>query len=102
MTEAMRTTIMGSIGSILSRVPVTAEEPDNVVSLPRPTLDDLERELIDARNAVISAGVECDRAAMIYTERLRILEAARVRMAERMKEVDGKLEFTRQYPEIES
>jgi hypothetical protein len=98
MTEARRT----RWGAILSGVPKTTPPDDNVVHMPRPTLDELERQLVDARNAVISAGVECDRAAMVYTERLRILDAARVRMTERMKEVDGKLEFVRQYPEIET
>lgn len=99
MTEIKRT----RWGSILSGVPKSAPpEDDNVVHMALPCLNDLHRQLIDAQNGVIDAGVECDRAAMVYNERIKILDAARTRMAERMKEVDGKLEFVRQYPEIET
>jgi len=96
----MTTTRRGTWGRILSGVP-QSEPNDNVVHMPRPTLDDLERQLIDAQNGVIDAGVECDRAAMVYTERLKVLEAARAKMAERLKESCIKAEFTQHFPEIE-
>ena len=98
MTEVKRT----RWGAILSGVPKSEPPGDNVVHMALPDLNDLHRQLIDANNAVIDAGVECDRAAMVYNERIKILDAARTRMAERLKDVDGKLEFVRQYPEIET
>ena len=98
MTEARRT----RWGTILSGVPKSAPHDDNVVHMPRPTLDELERQLIDAQNGVIDAGVECDRAAMVYNERTKSLATARVRMIERLKDCDAKVEFIRDYPEIET
>ena len=89
-------------GAILSGVPKSSPPDGNVVQMPRPTLDELERQLIDANNSVIDAGIECDRAAMVYNERTKALEAARARMAERLKDCDALVQFVRQYPEIET
>lgn len=82
-------------------VKTDAEEhpSDNVVHMPRPTLDDLETQLIDAQNAVISAEVECERAARIYADRLEQLKASRLRISERMKECGARVEFPQSFPE---
>ncbi len=84
-----------------NRVPKTSDADGNVVQMPRQTLDELERQLIDAQNAVINAGVECDRAAMIYKDKLEGLTVARSRFAERLKESGAKIEFVTSFPELE-
>lgn len=91
----------GLLSGVPESEPARNDETDNVVQLPRPTLDDLERQLIDAQNALITAGVECDRAAMIYKDRTKSLDAARTRMAERLKESGALVEFVQKFPELE-
>jgi hypothetical protein len=83
------------------RTSETDEQQDNVVRMPRPDLGELERQLIDANNAVISAGIECDRAAMVYREKVEHLTAARARISERLKECGAKVEFPQSFPELE-
>lgn len=83
-------------------VPRTSDEPeDNVIHMPRPTLDDLERDVRTAQNDVISQGIECDRAMLAYKTKLKALDDARNRMAERLKESGAKIEFVTKFPEIE-
>ena len=100
MTEAKRT----RWGAILSGVPKSAppEDDDNVLHLPRATLDDLERAVAVAQNAVVAQGIEVDRAVMAYNTNLKELEDARVRMADRLKESGARVEFVHKFPEIET
>ncbi len=82
-------------------VTTPVERDDNVVHMPKPTLDELERQLIDAQNAVISAGIECDRAAMIYKDKIECLTIARSRFADRLKESGAKIEFVTTFPSLD-
>ncbi len=79
----------------------TVEHEDNVVHMPRPTLDDIERAVADAQNAVIAQQIECERAMIAYKTALKSLEDARHRMAERLKESGAKVEFVTKFPEID-
>ena len=100
----MSETRRGSWGRILSGVPKSAppEDDDNVLHLPRATLDDLERAVAVAQNEVVAQGIEVDRAVMSYNTKLKALEDARVRMAERLKESGARIEFVHKFPEIET
>jgi hypothetical protein len=99
----MSETRRGTWGRILSGVPKSepADDGDNVVHMPRPTLDQLENDCREAQNAVVAQGIEVDRAAMAYRTRLKALDDARQRLAERLKESGAKVEFTQQFPDIE-
>lgn len=93
----------GSWGRILSGVPKSEppNDDDNVVHMPRPTLDDLERAVAIAQNEVVAQGIEVDRSVMSYNTKLKALEDARMRMADRLKESGARVEFVHKFPEIE-
>lgn len=98
MTEKRSSWLSG----VLSAVPRT-EPPaaDNVVHMPRPTLDELENNCHLAQNAVVAQGIEVDRSVMAYRDKRQALEDARNRLAERLKESGAKVEFVQQFPDIE-
>ena len=92
-----------SWGRILLGVPRSEpSDDDNVVHMPRATLDDLERAVAVPQNEVVAQGIEVDRAVMSYNTKLKALEDARVRMAERLKESGARIEFVHKFPEIET
>lgn len=82
-------------------IPKSEPPPDNVYHMPRPSLDQLEDDCREKQNAVVSAGIEVDRAVLAYKSALRELEEARHRLAERLKESGAKVEFVTQFPEPE-
>jgi hypothetical protein len=101
MTEVKRTTIMGSIGSILSRVPVTAEEPDNVVEHPSSTLDQMERRVRDLENELVVVTADLERLGLKYMTLRDTLIHAQTAFCERLKDSGIKAEPVRVPPALE-
>lgn len=98
MTEKRSSWLSGVLSAVPRTEPPTA---DNVVHMPRPTLDELETDCRKAQNAVVAQGIEVDRAVMAYRTNLKALDEARNRLADRLKESGAKVEFTQQFPDIE-
>lgn len=95
---------MKRMRDVLAGVPRTAQpddDDDNVVHMPRPTLDDLERAVAIAQNEVVAQGIECDRAMLAYKKKLKALDEARSRMSERLKESGWLGEFVTRFPEVD-
>lgn len=81
-----------------SSVPSTGDA--KVVRMPRPTLDDLERDIAQAQNAVIDCQAAVDRAIIAHDAAVKTLEEARGRIAERLKESGARVEFTQHFQTI--
>ena len=88
-------------GRILSGVPNTDPPAENVVPLRRQTLDEMERDLVDAQNSVIDKGAGVDRAVLAYRSARDHLNVVRDRFAERLKESGIRAEYTHEFPDIE-
>lgn len=72
----------------------------SVHQMPKAGLDQLERNVRQAEGSVISAAAAVDRAIIGYNESLQVLQEARTRFAERLKESGARIEFTQHYQPI--
>ena len=90
-------------GSLLAGVPKSEPpQPDNIVHLPRPSLDDMEDELARLEKAVIDRGVSVDLSVRAYNSALDEYKQAQARMIERLKESGFRVESAKQFPEIDA
>lgn len=81
-----------------------SEPPDNDDNVVRMRSDwrDLERDIIDATNAVVHWEAEAAKVEAGYRQSVERLRLARSRFAERCKEMGARIEFISHPPEMVS
>ena len=81
---------------ILSGVPRSEQPPPpNVVHLPGPSWDDIEREIHEATNQIVHWEAEAHRVEMGFNTAIDRLRLARQRLADRCKDLGATVEFPR-------
>jgi len=81
---------------ILSGVPRSEQPPPpNVVHLPGPSWDDIEREIHEATNQIVHWEAEAHRVEIGFNSAIDRLNIARQRFVEKSKNVDARVDFPR-------
>jgi hypothetical protein len=82
-----------SIRNMLRGIPRDADGYDNVVTLPAPSLTDIEAELILIADELRDLEAEADRIKDRYEAASRRRDAARARLSDRIAAIGGVIEF---------
>ena len=78
--------------ALLGRVPSTGD-PDNVVRLPEPTLDELEQGIIQAMNNLVHWEAEAARVEIAFNDAYHKLGVAQKRFTDRCRELGANVVF---------